>query len=74
MIAQQELLFIGKILKTSGIDFASYGIMTNDLVSGNVIGITYEEMEFLMSENPRTLSLSLNLRQEIKSSEHKLSA
>ena len=68
-IEKQELQFIGKMLEKSAIDFGNYGIEKEHLLNGES-DVTYKEMEFVMKLNPSTQVLSINLKQEITSSEH----
>ena len=59
---------LGEILKSSNIDFSYSGINIQKLLDGES-DLTYEEMQFVMNDNPTTRILSMNLKQELKSSE-----
>ena len=63
-----EARLLGEILKASNIDFSYSGINTQQLLDGGS-GLTYEEMQFVMKDNPTTRILSMNLKQELQSSE-----
>ena len=43
--------------------------MTKHLLDGNSNRLTYEEMQCVMKENSTTRILSMNLKQELRSSE-----
>ena len=60
------------MLEKSAIDFGNYGIEKEHLLNGES-DVTYKEMEFVMKLNPSTQVLSINLKQEITSSEHNYS-
>ena len=67
-LEQAEAILLGEILKASNIDFSYSGINTQQLIDGES-GLTYEEMQFVMKDNPTTQILSMNLKQELQSSE-----
>ena len=59
---------LGEILKASNIEFRETGINIEHLLNGES-GLTYEEMQFVMKDNPTTRVLSINLKQELQTSE-----
>ena len=67
-LEEAEARLLGEILKASNIDFSYSGINTQQLLDGES-GLTYEEMQFVMKDNPTTRILSMNLKQELQSSE-----
>ena len=67
-LEEAEARLLGEILKASGIDFSYSGINTQQLLDGES-GLTYEEIQFVMKDNPTTQILSMNLKQELQSSE-----
>ena len=60
-------MLLGKILKASNIDFSDSGVNVQQLLDGKR-GLTYEEMQFVMKDNPTTRILSMDLKQELQSS------
>ena len=67
-LEEAEARLLGEILKASSIDFSYSGISAQKLFDGES-GLTYEEMQFVMKDNPTTRILSMNLKQELQSSE-----
>ena len=67
-LEEAEARLLGEILKSFNIDFSYGGINTQQLLDGES-GLTYEEMQFVMKDNPTTRILSMNLKQELQSSE-----
>ena len=67
-LEEAEARLLGEILKASNIDFSYSGINTQQLLDGGS-GLTYGEMQFVMKDNPTTRFLSMNLKQELRSSE-----
>ena len=67
-LEEAEARLLGEILEASNISFSSSGINTKQLLDGES-GLTYEEMQFVMKDNPTTRILSMNLKQELQSSE-----
>ena len=63
---ESELL--GQIFKKSAISLAVYGIDVEQLAEGNV-EVTYEEMEYVLKDNPTTHVLAMNLKEELTTSE-----
>ena len=63
-----EARLLGEILKASSVDFSYSGIDTQQLLNGENC-LTYGEMQFVMKDNLTTQILSMNLKQELKSSE-----
>ena len=67
-LEKAEARLLGEILKASNIDFSYSGINTQQLLDGQC-GLTYGEMQFVLMDNPITRILSMNLKQELQSSE-----
>ena len=67
-LEEAEARLLGEILKASDIDFLHSGIDTQELFDGGS-GLTYEEMQYVMKDNSSTRILSMNLKQELQSSE-----
>ena len=65
---EKESKLLGKILSASNIDLSDSGVTMEHLLDGNSSLLTYEEMEVVLKENPTTRFLSMNLKQELKSS------
>ena len=72
-LEEAEARLLGEILKTSDVEFKNLGVNIQDLLDGQS-DLTYEEMQFVMKDNPTTRILSMNLKQELQSSELKLFA
>ena len=60
---------LGEILRKTGITLAVYGIDVEQLAKGEV-EVTYEEMEYLLKDNPITHVLAMNLKEELAASEY----
>ena len=67
-LEEAEARLLGEILKASNIEFRETGVNIQQLLDGGS-GLTYEEMQFVMEDNPTTRILSMNLKQELQSSE-----
>ena len=67
-LEEAEARLLGEILKASNIEFRETGVSIQQLLDGGS-GLTYEEMQFVMKDNPTTRILSMNLKQELQSSE-----
>ena len=67
-LQEAEARLLGEILKAANVDFSNVGVDIQELLDGQS-GLTYEEMQFIMKENPTTQIFSLNLKQEIQTSE-----
>ena len=67
-LEEAEARLLGEILKASNIEFRGTGVNIQQLFDGES-GLTYEEMQFVMKDNPTTRILSMNLKQELQSSE-----
>ena len=67
-LEEAEARLLEEILKASDIDFSYSGINTQQLLDGES-GLTNEEMQFVMKDNPTTRILSMSLKQELQSSE-----
>ena len=65
LIGPEELTLLGDILSRTTVDFTAYGIDVHKLHGS----LTYEEMQFVLSGDPATESLSQNLKDKLKSSE-----
>ena len=68
LLEEMEARLLGEILKASNIEFREAGVNIQQLLDGES-GLTYEEMQFVMKDNPTTRNLSMNLKQELQSSE-----
>ena len=65
-IESEELTLLGDILSRTNVDFTtSYGVDIQQLDQS----LTYEEMQFVLSEDPATEFLSQNLKDKLESSE-----
>ena len=67
LIRHEESKLLGEILKGSDINVENYGIDIEELAEGKST-LTYEEMEYVLKENPATHILSLNLKEELSTS------
>ena len=65
---EAESRLLGEILRASNIKLRDGGVNIQQLLDGGS-GLTYGEMQFVMKDNPTTRILSLNLKQELHSSE-----
>ena len=63
-----EARLLGEILKASKVEFKNIHIYIQKLLDGQS-SLTYEEMQFVMKDNPTTKILSMNLKHELQSSE-----
>ena len=72
-LEEAEARLLGEILKASDVEFDNLGVDIQELLDGQS-DLTYEEMQFVMKDNPTTRILSMNLKQELQSSELELSA
>ena len=68
LLEEAEARLLGEILKASNMEFNNVGVDIQELVDGQS-GLTYEEMQFVMKDNPKTRILSTNLKQELQSRE-----
>ena len=59
---------LGEILRKTGVSLAVYGINVEQLFEGK-IEVTYEEMEYVLKDNPITYVLSMNLKEQLTTSE-----
>ena len=66
-LEEAEARLLGEILKVSEFEFSDSGINIQELLDGKS-ALTYEEMQFVMKDNPTTRNLSINLKQELQSS------
>ena len=60
---------LGEILIKTGVTLAVYGIDVEQLAKGEV-EVTYEEMEYLLKDNPITHVIAMNLKEELTASEY----
>ena len=67
-LSEAESRLLGEILKASNIEFRDGGVNIQHLLNGKS-GLAYGEMQFVMKGNPTTRILSINLKQELQSSE-----
>ena len=67
MVTKKESMLLGQILRKADINLTAYGINVEELAEGE-IEISYEEMKNVLGKNPITHMLSVNLKEEIKSS------
>ena len=67
-MSSDESTLLGQILIKSGLNLDDYGIDVKHLAEGN-IELTYVEMQCMLKDNPKTCILSLNLKEELKTSE-----
>ena len=66
-LEEAEAKLLGEILKASNIAFSDTGVNIQQLLNGES-ALTYEEMQFVMKDNPTTRILSMNLKQELRTS------
>ena len=64
---KEESMLLGQILKKADINLTAYGIVVEDLAEGEM-EISYKEMQNVLGKNPITHMLSVNLKEELKSS------
>ena len=67
-LEEAEARLLGEILKASNVEFNNLGVDIQELLDGQS-DLTYEEMQFVMKDNPTTRILSMNLKQELRSRE-----
>ena len=67
-LEEAEARLLGEILKASNVEFNNLGVDIQELLDGQS-DLTYEEMQFVMKENPKTRILLTNLKQELRSRE-----
>ena len=68
----EESRLLGEILRRTGVDLAVYGVDVEQLAEG-VVEVTYEEMEYVLKDNPITLILAMNLKEQLTASKIKKS-
>ena len=68
----EESELLAEILIKSGFDLSIYGIDVKQLAVGR-INLSYEEMQYVLQDKheTRSLTLSLNLKEELRTSELK---
>ena len=64
-MGKKESVWLGKILKNAGINFSDKGVSNEKLLEGSS-DLTYEEVQFVLRENPKTHILSENLKEELQ--------
>ena len=62
-----EARLLGEILKAANIEFRDSGVNIEHLLNEKS-GLTYEEMQFVMKDNPTTQILSMNLKLKLQTS------
>ena len=67
-LEEEELKLLGEILKASNVEFNNLGVDIQELLDGQS-DLTYQEMQFVMKDNQIPQVLSMNLKQELQSSE-----
>ena len=67
-LEEAEARLLGEILKASDVEFNNVGVDIQELLDGQS-DLTYEEMQFVMKDNPKTRILSINLKHELQSRE-----
>ena len=70
-MTKKESMLLGQILRKADINLTAYGINLEELAEGE-IKISYEEMQNVLGKNPITHMLSVNLKEELKSSKSQL--
>ena len=70
-MTKQESMLLGQILRKADINLTAYGINVEELAEGE-IEISYEKMKNVLGKNPITHILSVNLKEELKSSKSQL--
>ena len=66
MRAESKLL--GEIIEKMGVNLEVYGIDVEQLAKGEH-ELTYEEMQYVLKQNPTTHVLSVNLKEDLVTSE-----
>ena len=64
-MGKKESVWLGEILKNAGINFSDKGVSNEKLLEGSS-DLTYEEVQFVLGENPKTHILSENLKEELQ--------
>ena len=64
---QEESKLLGEILNKSHVDLVVFGIDVDQLAKGECV-LTYEEVQYVLKDNPTTHLLSVNLKEELKGS------
>ena len=67
-LKREESRLLGQILRRNGVGLDVYRIDVEQLVGGEV-EVTYEEMEYVLKDNPITNVLAMNLKEELTTSE-----
>lgn len=67
LMKKQESMLLGQILQKADINLSAYGIEVEKLAEGKK-EVSYEEMQYILQENPATHILSVNLKEELSSS------
>ena len=70
-MTNKESMLLGQILRKVDISLTAYGINVEELAEGE-IEISYVEMKNVLGKNPITHMLSVNLKEELKSSTSQL--
>ena len=68
---KEETKLLGTILSKADVSLAVYGIEVRKLAEGKS-EVTYEEMQYVLKENPATHALSVNLKEALTTSESML--
>ena len=66
-LEEAEGRLLGEILKASNIEFKDTGVDAQQLLNGGG-GLSYEEIQFVMKDNPTTRILSNNLKLKLQTS------
>ena len=69
---KEESMLLGQILRKADIDLTAYRIDIKELAEGER-EISYKEMQSVLGKNPATHMLSVNLKEELKSSKSQCS-
>ena len=64
---RKESMLLGEILRKTGVSLAVYGIDVEQLAEGGV-KVSYEEMQYVLKDNPTTHMLAVNLKEELPES------
>ena len=67
-LEKEESCLLAEILRKAGISLTFYGIDIEQLAEGKS-NLSYEEIQFVLKDNPNTHVLSGNLKEELKTSE-----
>ena len=68
VLNKKECKLLGRILKKTGVNLSVHGIDVEQLAKGEV-EVTYEEMEYVLKDNPTIHVLAVNLKEELTTSE-----